>query len=347
MTTVMKPRPPRISWLTWLVALVLAPLAAATPRPVAAQTADPVAVVAAYVVAANAGDVAAAQALVTPDAVLRFEVGSVDSPDGTRVTGPQGVAARLQAAGAGNVHDELVAPLASGDRVTWTNLHTDDAARRLGLAPLAQRGEATVRQGQVAALTLSFTPEAAARLQTAQSLEVSQAFDAALAAGDVDAALGALTPDARLTTPNAVLTGTEAIRAYLRELIAGDYRVSVVESRAVAPDRVVTQGTVALDQFRRVGLASVEATAEVVALGSRITAITVALTPASAARVQAAQAAATSPAPAAPQAAAQPRPPGLPRTGGAPMRAATPETCRADPPPMSPEEVSSAEALRP
>ena len=306
MTTVVKPLPTWISWLTWLVALVLAPLAVATPRPVAAQTADPVAVVAAYVAAANAGDVAAAQALVTPDAVLRFGVGSVASPDGTRFTGPEGVAARLQAAAAGNIHDELVAPQASGDQVTWTNLHTNDTFRRLGVAPLVQRGEATVHQGKVAALTLSFTPEDAARLQTAQSLDAKQTFDAALAAGDVDAALATFTPDARFTTPGgAVLTGTEAIRAYLQELIAGGYRATVAESRAVTPDRVVSRGTIALDQFRRVGLASVEATAEVVALGSRITAFTVALTPTSAARVLAAQA------------AAQRRPTGLPRTGGA------------------------------
>ncbi len=279
-----------------------------------AQTADPVAVVAAYVAATNAGDVAAAQALVTPDAVLRFGVGSVASPDGTRFTGPEGVAARLQVtAAAGNVHDEVVAPQASGDRVTWTNLHSNDPFRRLGVAPLVQRGEATVQQGKVAALTLSFTPEDAARLQMAQSLDAKQTFDAALAAGDVDAALATFTPDARFTTPGgAVLTGTAAIRAYLQELIAGGYRATMAESRAVAPDRVVSRGSIALDQFRRLGLASVEATAEVVALGSRITAFTVALTPAAAARVQAAQA------------AAQRRPAGLPRTGGAELFAQLP-----------------------
>ena len=150
-----------------------------------------------------------------------------------------------------------------------------------------------------------------AHAQAADPIAVKNAFDAALNAGAVDQAVATFAPEATFTTPGGnVLMGTQQIRAYLQELVAQHYHAEVRETRLTAPDTVVSRGTIALDQFRQLGLASVEATAEVVVRGGRIVAFTTALTPAAAARVQAAQRAAATGA-------------ALPRTGSPRGRAAS------------------------
>ena len=164
----------------------------------------------------------------------------------------------------------------------------------------------TLTTTAVAAFVLLLPGSAAA--QVGDAVAVKNAFDRAMDVRDVDAALATFAPDARFTTPGGtVLTGTAQIRAYLQQLVADNYRAEVLETRSPAPDTVFSRGNIALDQFRRLGLASVEATAEVVVQGGRIVSFTTALTPAAAARLQAAQAA-----------AAQRPPAQLPRTGSAP-----------------------------
>jgi hypothetical protein len=135
----------------------------------AAQVPAPQSVIAAYFDAANAYDTAAAQALVTPETVLRFAVGSPSNPDGTRFIGAEGVATRFDAAVAGNVHDEVANFEVTGDRVTFTDFHSNNAFRMLGIASLEFRGEAVVRAGKIMTLTVSYTPAALARQQAALS----------------------------------------------------------------------------------------------------------------------------------------------------------------------------------
>jgi uncharacterized protein (TIGR02246 family) len=155
------------------------------------------------------------------------------------------------------------------------------------------------------ALTLLFALPSGMAAQATGPVAVKNAFDAALNAHDVDAALATFADDAVFRTPGGmVLTGKPQIRPYLQGLVAENYRAEVVETRQVAADTVTSRGHIAVDQFRRLGLASVEATAEAVVRGGRITSFATALTPAGVARVQAAQAA-----------AARGMPLQLPRTG--------------------------------
>jgi uncharacterized protein (TIGR02246 family) len=145
----------------------------------------------------------------------------------------------------------------------------------------------------VALLLLALFAPGVVQAQATDPVAVKNAFDAALNAGDVERALATFAPDARFTTPGGnVLTGSQQIRAYLQELVAQNYRADVLETRLTGPETVFSRATIGLDQFRRLGLASVEATAEVVVRGGRITSFTSALTPAAAARLQAAQTAA-------------------------------------------------------
>lgn len=147
-----------------LLALLLMPAPGAF-----AQTGDPAAVIRAFYEASNAGNVEAAIAQIAPDAVFTFAVDNPARPEGVRFVGAEGLRQRFQIQASENVVDEISGLRVLGNRVTWTDLHTNNAFRRLSVAPLEFRGEGVIENGKITSLTTRFTPGAIARLQTAQA----------------------------------------------------------------------------------------------------------------------------------------------------------------------------------
>ena len=103
---------------------------------------------------------------------------------------------------------------------------------------------------------------------------VVAAFDGALDAGDVDAALALLADDATVTAPAGVYRGRGPIRGYLRGLVAQHYHAELVDRRADG-ERVAGRALVALDDWRRLGLGPLAVTAEAAVRGGKIHALAI------------------------------------------------------------------------
>lgn len=150
--------------------------------------------------------------------------------------------------------------------------------------------------------TAFFVVLASAALAQASSPGATvDAFDAALNAGNVDGALAQFAPDAVITTQGTTCRGTAQIRGLLAQLVAEHFQFQP-SNRQASSDREAHTARVWRDDWRRLGVAPLDATAEVLVQNGKITAFTVAYTADSLARLRAAQAAAT--------------PPQVPRAGG-------------------------------
>jgi hypothetical protein len=156
---------------------------------------------------------------------------------------------------------------------------------------------------------------AGAHVASAQGTDpgsVVRAFDEALNAGNVEATLALFAPDAVVRTQNQTYTGTAQLRSLFMELVAQNINFDSGDHR-VSGDTETHTATVSRDDWRRLGLAWLDATASVVVQGGKIRSFTVTYSPDSTARLQQAQARAQpSPAPAQ-------MPTALPRTGEAPL----------------------------
>ena len=132
---------------------------------------------------------------------------------------------------------------------------------------------------------------------------VVAAFDAALNAGDLDAVLGLFAEDAVVRTQTGTYTGPQQLRSLFRGLLAEHFQFQTSDRR-VSGDTETHTARVSTDEWRRLGIAPLEARAEVVVRGGKISSFAVTYTPESLARLQAAQ--------------ARSAPAQLPRTGEAP-----------------------------
>jgi hypothetical protein len=157
------------------------------------------------------------------------------------------------------------------------------------------------------ALTALLMSATGAHAQAMDALSVLRAFDTAMNAHDVEAALALFADEAVFNAPSGSFRGRGQIRGYLQSLVTRNYRSEELQTQ-VAGDRVTSRARVFLDEFRTLGIAPLEAMAEVVVEGGQIRTFTAGFTPESLARLQAAQA----------RAAAAPAqvPRALPRTGG-------------------------------
>jgi LPXTG-motif cell wall-anchored protein len=135
---------------------------------------------------------------------------------------------------------------------------------------------------------------------------VVAAFDAALNAGNVEATLALFADDAVVRTQSATYTGRQQLRGLFTELVGDHFQFESSNSRVVG-DTETHAAKVSRDAWRRLGIAPLDATAEVVVQSGKIRSFTVTYTPESLARLQAAQARAAAPPAQVPSA--------LPRTG--------------------------------
>lgn len=85
--------------------------------------------------------------------------------------------------------------------------------------------------------------------------DVAHALIAAEDANDVDAAMAVFADDAVVTLPTGVFDTPEAIRGWQQELADGHFRIEAVDVAADG-NMVTWHGTVSLDTFRHLGIAS-------------------------------------------------------------------------------------------
>jgi hypothetical protein len=145
--------------------------------------------------------------------------------------------------------------------------------------------------------------------QTTDPLSVLRAFNTAMNTHDVEAALALFADEAVFNAPSGSFRGRGQIRGYLQSLVTRNYRSEELQTQVMG-DRVTSRGSIFLDEFRTLGIAPLEALAEVVVEGGQIRTFTASFTPESLATLQSTQA----------RAAAAPAqvPRTLPRTGGRP-----------------------------
>ena len=113
------------------------------------------------------------------------------------------------------------------------------------------------------------------------------AFDTALNAGNVEATLALFADNAVIKTQTGTFTGTERIRGLLGQLVAQHFQF-VSSNRQVNGNTETHTAKVSRDDWRKIGLAPLDATAEVVVENGKITSFTVAYTAESLATLQAA-----------------------------------------------------------
>ncbi len=102
-------------------------------------------------------------------------------------------------------------------------------------------------------------------------------FDAALNAVNVDATLALFADTAVIKTQTGRFTGREQIRGLLSQLVAQHFQF-VSSNRQVTGNTETHTAKVARDDWRKLGLAPLGATEEVVVQEGKITAFTVAYT---------------------------------------------------------------------
>jgi hypothetical protein len=151
---------------------------------------------------------------------------------------------------------------------------------------------------------------APAAAQVPDTLTVVIAFENALLARNVEAAVALFADDAVIITPAGnEIRGREPIRAYLAQLVAQNVDFQLVGERRVTGEREQHTALFSIDDWRRLGIAPLEVTADITVRGGLIRSFATALTPSSQAKLLTATALSRLPAP------AGPLPTALPRTG--------------------------------
>ena len=169
------------------------------------------------------------------------------------------------------------------------------------------------------ALATSVAP-AGASAQATDPVAVARAFGEAENAHDVERTVALFADDAVVETPFGNFTGMDQIRKFIQGLVAGNIQTVGRDYRA-SGDQVSFISAATTDDFRRMGVAPVDFRIEGTVREGKIRRWVVTLTPESAAKLQAAQAASQPRQPVA-QPTARPAPVqaprSLPRTGGGP-----------------------------
>jgi hypothetical protein len=180
-------------------------------------------------------------------------------------------------------------------------------------AALIAAAQVMVAQVVMAAILLAGPTDVSA--QATDPGSVVDAFEAALNAGNVEATLALFAENAVVRTQDGTYTGPAQLRALFTELV-GDNIELESSNRVVRGDTETHAATIARDDWRRLGIAWLDASATVVVRGGKITSFTVTYTPDSVTRLRAAQARAGTPTARAGAPPAQ-LPSALPRTGEA------------------------------
>lgn len=143
--------------------------------------------------------------------------------------------------------------------------------------------------GVVAALVvvggLAMAPASA---QTADAVTVARGLLAAENAHNVAAAVDFFAPGAVVSLPTGALATRADITEWQQELAAGNFHTETTAPVAVTPEVVTFSGTVALDLFRNLGIASLDSTWQLTVQLGKVTTFVFDFTPAATARLNAA-----------------------------------------------------------
>jgi hypothetical protein len=233
------------------------------------------------IAAEDSNDVDAAMANFAPDAVVTLA-------DGSKYDTPDGVRGWQQALADGHFRLEPVNMQVDGNIVSWTGNISLDTFRDLGIAELDGNWKLDIEDGKVKTFDFTFTPDALTAL-TAGSVVAT--LVAAEGAHDVDAAMALFADDAVVTLADGSVDDTpEKIRAWQQELADGKFHLEPV-ARYVDGNTVNLYGTIALDSFRGLGIASLGGIWKVVVENGKIKTFDFSFTPAGLSTLQAAIAA--------------------------------------------------------
>ena len=133
-----------------------------------------------------------------------------------------------------------------------------------------------------------------ASAQTTDAVTVARTLIANENAHNVNAVVDMFAPGAIVNLPTGSLATRAAILQWQQELAAGNFRAEITTPVAVTPEVVTFSGTVAIDLFRSLGLASLESTWQLTIQLGKVTTFNFDFTPAAGARLGAALAAAAS-----------------------------------------------------
>jgi hypothetical protein len=142
-----------------------------------------------------------------------------------------------------------------------------------------------------------------ASAQTPDAVTVARTLIANENAHNVNAVVDMFAPGAVVNLPTGVFATRAGILSWQQELAAGNFHAEITNPVAVTPEVVTFSGTVALDLFRSLGLASLDSTWQLTIQLGKVTVFNFDFTPAATARLNAAIAAASAPTTTAPRAA--------------------------------------------
>ena len=241
------------------------------------------AVAKAVITAENANDVDAAVANFAPDAVVTLA-------DGSKYDTPEGVRGWQQALADGHFRLEPVNMQIDGSIVSWTGNISLDTFRSLGIAELDGNWKLDIEDGLIKTFDFSFTPDALTALTAGG---VVATLVGAEAAHDVDTAASLFAADAVVTLADGTVDDSpEKISAWQQELADGNFHLEPV-ARYVEGNTVNMYGTISLDAFRGLGIASLGGIWKVVVENGKIETFDFSFTPAGLNTLQAAIAAAS------------------------------------------------------
>ena len=247
-----------------------------------AQT-SPEDVAKAVIAAENANDVDAAVANFAPDAVVTLA-------DGSKYDTADGVRGWQQALADGHFRLEPVNMQIDGSIVTWTGVISLDSFRSLGIADLGGNWKLDIEDGMIKTFDFTFTPDALTALTAGG---VVATLVGAEGAHDVDTAVAQFAPDAVVTLADGSVDDTpDKIRAWQQELADGNFHLEPV-ARFVDGNTVNMYGSIALDSFRGLGIASLGGIWKVVVENGKVETFDFSFTPAGLSTLQAAIAAAS------------------------------------------------------
>jgi hypothetical protein len=125
-------------------------------------------------------------------------------------------------------------------------------------------------------------------------LSVVDTLDASLNAGDVDAALALFSADAQVhqTPPqpgtNGAYQGTDGVRTFLQSIVAQHIQFELAAPRQVDGERVTWTNNTSIDPWRKLGIAPLQGQGDATVRDGQIVSLTIALTPDSMQKLQAA-----------------------------------------------------------
>ena len=237
------------------------------------------------IAAEDSNDVDAAMANFAPDAVVTLA-------DGSKYDTPEGIRGWQQALADGHFRLEPVNMQVDGNIVSWTGNISLDTFRNLGIAELEGNWKLDIEDGKVKTFDFTFTPDALTALTAGG---VVATLVGAEAAHDVDTAAGLFADDAVVTLADGTVNDTpEKIRAWQQELADGKFHLEPV-ARYVDGNTVNMYGTISLDLFRGLGIASLGSVWKIVVEDGKVKTFDFSFTPAGLSTLQAALAAMATP----------------------------------------------------